>query len=293
MTRTKQGAVRLFSAAFLAPALVLYVAFVAIPILMSAYYGMTDWRIMGGRSFVFLDNFRKLAGDQAYWLSARNTVVVAATSLLVQLPVAFVVAYLLYRRGRGTGFFRTAYFIPVVVSPIAIGTMFSLFYSGEMGPLNALLDALGAGFLKRKWLADKDVVLASVIFPDVWRFIGYYVVLCLSGMASLPKEVLEGATIDGASGPRTFFSVVVPLMADVIGIAVVLSVTGCLKAFEMPLALTDGGPGAHSTYLSLYMFKTAFTYQKFGYGSAVTMTILAYALAFTALYRRLFKAEEY
>jgi len=277
---------RRFAVLFLSPGFILYTLFVFVPICLSVYYSLTDWRIMGSRHFVFLENYRNLLTDKAYAQTLGNTLTVMSASLLIQLPAALFFAYLLYIRKKHTDLYRTLYFIPVVISPIAIGTMFSLFYNGNLGPINSFLDLAGLSFLKQKWLADPDVVLGAVIFPDIWRFIGYYVVLFLSGLNGIPGSMIESAMIDGASRSRTFFSVILPQLRDVAVVAVILSVTGSLKSFEMPLALTDGGPGNLSAYISLYMFKTAFKYQKFGYGSAVTITILFYALLLTVLIKK-------
>ncbi len=275
-----------FSILFLSPGFLLYTMFVFIPICLSMYYSLTDWNIMGGRQFIFLDNYKNLMTDRAYWQSFQNTLAVIGSSLFIQLPLSLALAYLLFIKKDNISIYRVAYFIPVVISPIAIGTMFSLFYNGELGPINAFLDVINLPGLKQRWLSDPNIVLAAVIIPDIWRYIGYYIILFLSGLSGIPKSLVESAMIDGAGRSRTFFSIILPQLRPVFVVAVVLMVTGSLKSFEFPLALTDGGPGHLSSYLSLYMFKTAFKYQKFGYGSAVTITILIYALVFTVLIKK-------
>lgn len=272
---------RRFSVLFMSPGFILYTMFVFIPICLSVYYSLTDWKIMGGCNFIALENYKELLGDTAYWQSFRNTLLVITASLLIQLPVALALAYILFLKRRCVDIYRVAFFLPVVISPIAIGSMFSLFYNGELGPINNFFEMIHLSALKQRWLSDPDIVLSAVILPDIWRYIGYYVILFLSGLSGIPKALFESAMIDGAGRVRTFFSIILPQLRSVFVVTVVLIVTGCLKSFEFPLALTDGGPGYASSYISLYMFKTAFTYQKFGYGSAITITILIYALVVT------------
>lgn len=277
---------------FLAPAFLLYSLLMILPILLSAGYGFYSWNAIGMKSFIGLQNYRELIADPDYWMTFRNTAMLIASSLIFQLPIAFFLSFLLYRMGRRSELFRTVYFFPVVISPIAIGTLFALFYNGELGPLNDLLEFIMGPRGRRNWLSDPDLVLGAVIAPDIWRYIGYYIVIFYAGLQGIPESLQESAVIDGASGRTILFRIIIPLLVHVIQICFVLSVTGCLKSFALPLALTDGGPGVRSSYLSLYMFKTAFTHHRFGYGSAVTITILIYALVLTWIVKRIFPRDD-
>ncbi|MBF9016902.1 MULTISPECIES: carbohydrate ABC transporter permease [unclassified Oceanispirochaeta] len=280
-----------FCLAFLAPAFLLYSVLMILPIFLSAGYGFFSWNAIGAKTFVGLQNYRELLSDPDYWITFKNTAVLIAASLIFQLPIAFLVSFILHGMGKKSEIYRTIYFFPVVISPIAIGTLFALLYNGELGPLNSLLELLMGPEGRRNWLSDSDLVLGSVIAPDVWRYIGYYIVIFYAGLQGIPSSLYESALIDGASKKTVFFRIIIPLLTHVIQICFILSVTGCLKSFALPLALTDGGPGVRSSYLSLYMFKTAFSHHRFGYGSAVTMTILIYALGLTAILKRAFPRE--
>ena len=276
-----------FICSFLAPAIILYSLLMIIPIFLSGTYSFQSWSA-GEFRFLGMENFKELLIDPDYWKTFFNTFTLIGASLIFQLPIAFFISFLLYRIGRKSEMFRTLYFFPVIISPIAIGTLFSLLYNGELGPVNDFLEFIFGPNGRRNWLSDPDLVLGAVIAPDVWRYIGYYIVIFYAGLQGIPKSYFESARIDGASDRSILFRIIIPLLTNVIQICIILSVTGCLKSFALPLALTDGGPGVRSSYLSLYMFKTAFSHHRFGYGSAVTMTILVYAFGLTFLLRRLF-----
>ncbi len=278
---------RLFCILFLAPALVLYVVFVVGPLVASAWYSLTEWDGIASRKFIAGMNFLELLGTRNYWMMFANTAKMVGISVAIQVPLGLVLAYLLYRRTRGFKVVRAILFLPVVIAPIAVGLMFRLFYNSEIGLLNGLLAALHLSSWQRQWLSDPHVLLYMVILPQVWQYIGLYVVIFFAALQSLPEQIFESATIDGASSTRSFFSMAVPLVWEVIQLAVILCVTGSMKAFEHPWIMTQGGPGYRSSYLTVYMFRVAFLERRFGYGSAVAISIVVLSLAFTVLYRRL------
>lgn len=277
---------RLFSLCFLAPALIMYVVFVVIPLLTSGWYGLTEWNGIGGQRFVALGNFFELLRSQDYWATFGNTAIMVGLSVLFQVPLGVILAYLLYRNTRGFKVIRAILFLPVVIAPIAVGIMFRLFYNSEIGLLNGLLAAFHLVSLQRQWLSDPRILLYMVIFPQVWQYIGLYVVIFFAALQSLPEQVFESAALDGASSFMLFRAMAVPLLWDIIQIGVVLCVTGSMKAFEHPWIMTMGGPGYRSSYLTVYMFRVAFLERRFGYGSAVALTIVFLSVGFTILYRK-------
>lgn len=234
-----------------------------------------------------IQNYVKIFTQKDYWRVLLNTLKLVGASVFIQIPVATVLSFLLLRRTKGYKFFRTFYFIPVVVAPIAIGIMFSIFYNGDAGPINRILDMLHLSFLKRNWLSDVKVVANSVIFPQIWQYIGYSLVIIFAAMKSIDNEMLESADIDGAGPLQVFIKIVVPMCWDAILVAVILVVTGSLKSFDYSWALTQGGPGNASSFLAVYMYKTAFVQNKFGLGSSITVTIMVYSVMLTVLMKRL------
>lgn len=277
---------RLFKIVFLAPALSLYLLFILISIIMSFGIGFTDWNVVGKMHFLGLDNYTQIVHDRNYWQVLKNTGLLVAASAFVQVPLAVVLAYMVFRSRFGMKLCRTVYFLPTVVAPIIIGVMFSLFYNGEVGIVNPLLMKLGIIHEKVAWLSNKDTVLGAVMVPQIWQFIGYYFVIMLAGLQGIPKEMFESSQIDGADTVQTFFYIALPLAKNACRICLVLGLTGALKAFVHPMVLTEGGPGVASSYVALYMLRTAFSESRFGYGSAITMTIMVYTLAITFFINR-------
>ncbi|ANY66303.1 sugar ABC transporter permease [Paenibacillus sp. BIHB 4019] len=276
----------LFSVIFLAPAILLFLAFFIVPVLFSGYYSMTEWDAVQKPEFIGFGNFSDLWRDADYWKSMQNTLWLVFLTLTIKIPVALILAYLISQIKRGFKFFRTVYFLPVVIAPMAIGLMFSLIYA-EAGMLNKVLDAIGLSFLKQNWLSDPDIVLFAVAAPQVWQTIGLFFIILLAALQAIPKETFESAEIDGASSIRTFFSIVIPMLWDVLQVCIILGVTGALKMFDHAWAITQGGPGVASAFASVYMFMKGFGSYEFGYASAVSVTIAAYALVFTVLFKKL------
>lgn len=272
---------------FSAPAFLLYTLFIIIPVGYSAYYSVTNWNGVSASVFNGFANYLEIFQTKDYWKVLLNTMRLLMASVFVQIPIAMVLSFLLLRGTRGYKFFRTLYFFPVVVAPVAIGIMFSLFYNGDVGPLNQLLDAVGLGVLRRNWLSDVKVVINSVIFPQIWQYIGYSLVILFTSMKSIPQDIFESADMDGASSTQVFLRIVIPMIFDTIMIAVVLVVTGSLKSFDYCWALTKGGPGNASALMSVYMYKTAFVQNQFGTGSAITMTILVYSIGLTTIFKKI------
>lgn len=277
----------LFAVIFIMPAFILYTIFIVAPVFFSTYYSFTSWDGIGMPKMNGIQNYIKMFSMKDYWKVLLNTIKLIGASVFIQIPVATILSFLLLRRTKGYKFFRTFYFIPVVVAPIAIGIMFSIFYNGDVGPVNQLLDLLHLSFLKQNWLSDVKVVVNSVIFPQIWQYIGYSLVIIFAAMKSVDNEMLESADIDGANSVSDLYKDCCPVCWDAIIVAVILVVTGSLKSFDYSWALTQGGPGNASSFLAVFMYKTAFVQNKFGLGSSITVTIMIYSIALSAFIKRL------
>ena len=269
---------------FLLPVFLIYTIFLFVPLVQSAYYSLTSWNGVTEKVFVGLDNFKALFSNSDYWITFWNTIKLVVISLCIQIPVGLLLAYLLYSKVKGMKIFRTIFFLPVVIAPVAISLMFSLFYNSEIGIFNKVLEAIGLGRFATNWLSKFHTLLYAVMVPQVWQYIGLYVTIFLGALQSMPEELSESAQIDGANRTQTFFHVVLPEIANFTNICVILCVTGSLKAFEHSWIMTGGGPGVRSAYLGVYMYKTAFVNSDFGTGSAITVTIVLLSLVITVLF---------
>lgn len=278
--------------AFLLPVFVIYTAFLFIPLVQTAFYSLTEWNGITEKIYVGFDNYKELFGSSDYWLVFWNTIQLVVITLLIQIPAGLILAYLLYMKTKGMKIFRTIYFLPVVIAPVAISLMFSLFYNSEIGVFNRILEMIGLGAFQTNWLSNTDTLLYAVMAPQVWQYIGLYVTIFLGALQSVPSELVESAQIDGAGQVKTFFHVILPQIAGFSNICIILCITGSLKAFEHSWIMTGGGPGVRSSYLGVYMYKTAFVNSDFGTGSAITMTIVALSLVITLIVNAVFSARE-
>lgn len=286
--RAKNGKLT-FSISFLFPAFILYTVFLILPMLASLYFSVLKWDGITTAKFVGTKNFVDLFTNDRYFMKViLNTVKSMAAGACIQLPLAMILAYLVYRTTRGFHFFQSVYFVPVVISATVIGLMFSLFFNPSFGPVNAFFEAVGLKGLIKNWLTDPGVVLFSVIMPGIWQYIGYHFIILLAGMQSIPREIIESAYIDGANSVDIFFQIVIPNIKGMIQVCLVICLTGAIKTFDIPYLMTQGGPGAESTFLSIYMYKEAFVDSSIGRGTAVAVCMLVLALTVTFLVNGVF-----
>lgn len=287
-SRAKRGK-WIFSISFHLPSFILYTVFLILPMFASLYFSVLKWDGITTAKFVGVKNFVDLFTNDRYFIKViLNTVKSMAAGVCIQLPLALVLAYLVYRTTRGFHFFQSVYFVPVVISATVIGLMFSLFFNPSFGPVNAFFEAVGLKGWIKNWLTDPGVVLFSVIMPGIWQYIGYHFIILLAGMQSIPREIIEGAYIDGANSTDIFFHIVIPNIKGMIQVCLVICLTGAIKTFDIPYLMTQGGPGAESTFLSIYMYKEAFVDSSIGRGTAVAVCMLVLALAVTFLVNGVF-----
>jgi raffinose/stachyose/melibiose transport system permease protein len=244
---------------------------------------VTKWNGVGEKQLIGLEHFRSLFASTDYWRTFSNTLKLVGITLIVQVPGGLLIAYLLHHKTRFFKLYRTLYFLPVVIAPVAIGLMFSLFYNSEVGIFNQLLDAVGLGACKRRWLSDPQVVVYSVIAPQAWQYIGMYITIFLAALQGVPEELMESAQIEGANSAQRFWHIMLPQIRSFVVICLILCITGAFKSFEHPWVMTSGGPGVWSSYLGVYMYRTAFVDFDFGKASAISVTIVALSLCSTAV----------
>lgn len=274
---------------FMLPATLVFLAVVIAPIFISGYYSTLAWDGIGVGKFIALGNFHKfLDGKNGFPVAVANSFYLAALSVFVQLPIAFLFARILASGVKGEGFFRTVYFIPVIVSTVVIGQMWIKIYNPQYGLLNQLFRYAGLPGLAQEWLGNKEIALASVFVPLIWQYVGYHILLFYAGIKTIPQEIMEAARIDGASYHDITFRIIVPNLVSVIEICVVLAVVGSLKTFDLIYVITGGGP-LHATEVpTILMFNTIFHRNQYGYGSSMAMFIVAECLVLTVAIRGIF-----
>jgi raffinose/stachyose/melibiose transport system permease protein len=270
----------------LGPALVLFAAFVLLPICIAAYYGLFNWTGYGPLSdFTGLHNYKLVLEDPVFRSSLWHNLIIAALSLIIQLPVSVAIALLLNRRMRGGSFLRMAVFAPYVVSQATTAVLWLLLLQPG-GFVDEVMQAVGLRGLIQDWLADPNIVLYTMFVVLTWQFIGFGIILLLAGLQGIPRELREAAAIDGASSWRTTRYITLPLLGPTIRIWIFLSMIGSLQVFDLVWIMTLGGPDNASSTMVTYMIFFGFRSLEFGYGSAaaVILFVISFVLAF--LYQR-------
>jgi raffinose/stachyose/melibiose transport system permease protein len=261
---------------FLTPALLVYGLAVLAPILQSLFLSFYSWDGITDRTFIGLDNYRRmLTDDPIFWQAFLNALVYLAVCLVFQLGLALFVANLLSYAGRGKEVAKVLYLLPAIISTVAIAFLFQRIYSAEpAGLVNQLLNAVGLDGLARPWLSDVDTVLVAVSAPEGWRFTGLYMLILYAAILAVPKELEEAARLDGASTWQVFWQIRFPHIRPVWITTMIMAATYSLRGFDIPYLLTNGGPGQASELMTTYMFKTAFRSTEFGYASTISVFIV-------------------
>ncbi|MDC3416049.1 sugar ABC transporter permease [Aquibacillus sp. 3ASR75-54] len=269
---------------FIAPALIVYGVYVVYSIFMTFYYSMFDWSgIDKNLVFLGLDNYIKLFQDDIFWKSLGNNSLLVITSLLTQIPLGLIMALLLFSPIRGMRFFRSIYFMPFLMSTVAIGILFIFIYDGNFGLLNGLLGAIGLESLQQAWIGNEQTAIWAVIATVCWQFAPFYMILFRAAIVGIPEELYEAADIDGAKKWQRFKNITLPLLMPIIITSSILSIIGSLKYFDLIYVMTGGGPNNSTELMATYMYRQTFTNFNMGYGSTISFSMFMIALGVTVV----------
>lgn len=279
---------------FLLPALVLFLTIIIVPIFMSVTYSLTEWDGIGKKVFTGFDNYKELflTNSDGFWRAVKNSLIFAAGSVFVQLPISLVLALILARGVKGERFYVSVYFIPVLISTVVIGQLWMKIYNPQYGLLNTVLRSMGLEQLTGNWLGDTKKVIFAVIVPVLWQYIGYHMLLMYASVRSISEEIFEAARIDGANGIQTALHITIPLMKPILKVCVTFAVVGSLKNFDLVYVMTGGGPAGASQLPSTLMVETIFSRNMYGYGSSMAIFIILECFLFAWLIRGAFRDNE-
>jgi ABC-type sugar transport system permease subunit len=256
------------------PGLLLYLVFVVYPLVQGVWISFHRWDGFGEMKWIGLNNYGFALDDKIFLQSLWHTVIFAVGVTVVKNVLALPLAVLLDQKLRGETFFRTSIFLPVTTAFVAIGVLWSWIYNPTFGLLNSVLEALGLDFLIRGWLTDPNIALGSIMVVDIWKWMGFHVVLFLAGLQSIPRELYEAALIDGANRRQTFFHITLPLLNQVIAVSVLLSLLGAFVSnYDVVYVMTGGGPN-HATEVALtWIVHTALHLSDLGKASAMSVIL--------------------
>lgn len=272
-----------------APALAIFGVFTIVPMASVVYYSLTDYNgFVGVPEFVGLDNFiRIFSGDERIMGALGHTGIYAFFYVVVQIVVAFLLAVLLERAIRGAAFYRAAFFLPVVISSVAVAFTWSFMFDPNTGSINSVLRAVGLDALAQDWLGNYDLALYSVILVDLWRNIGFSIVIFIAGLGTIPVETIEAARIDGAGPWSMLRYITIPLMRPTIILVAVLAINGALRAFDTVYLMTSGGPGNQTELYMTLAFDKAFVNRQFGLSSAMSILVVLVLVPIAIIQSRL------
>ncbi|RMF34267.1 MAG: sugar ABC transporter permease [Alphaproteobacteria bacterium] len=264
---------------FLLPGVAMFLIYVIIPIFQSIDISFYAWDGLGEKVWVGLGNYVELFGDEAFYTSLKNNVIWLVLYMLA-LPAGLFVALFLNQTVRGIRIYKSLFFFPFVISQVVVGLVFSWFYDPSNGLLNLALQALG--FEPVPVLADENWVTYGIIAAGLWPQTAYCMILYLTGLNAIDPEQIEAARLDNARGWKMLWYVVLPQLRPATFIAVVVTVIGALRSFDLVSIMTDGGPWGSSRVLAFYMYEQAFSEYGFrmGYGAAIAVVLFAIMMVY-------------
>jgi len=241
--------------------------FTTFPVIFSLLLTFNKWNIISPMEWVGIGNWERLFNDRLFWISIFNTLKFLAIHIPLQIIVALALAEVLNQNIKFRGFFRAAFFLPVVVSGVVVTILWQQLYGFETGVLNRLLVQVGLG--KVGWLIDPEISMISIAIMATWKNVGLYVILFLIGLQTVPKQYYEAADVEGASHWQKFWNITVPMINPTIFMVVILSTIGGFSLFIEPYIMTGGGPLNSTLSAVLYIYKQAFEYYHMGYSATL------------------------
>ncbi len=280
--RKLQTQKRIFLILAITPAFGGYLLFTLYPNLMSIYYSLLNWDGLSEPKFVGLDNYLTLLQDKYVWRALYHNLIYMTVVPVLVIMISLLLAYLLTHKAyKGSSFLKVLFFFPNVLSSVVVALLWAFVYDGSFGLLNSLLRLVGFNIGDYYWLGEIKTALWAIVPPYVWGGVGFYVIIFINAMATIPKSLYETAILDGANHMERLFQITIPLIMPIIRVSGLFLVLGSFKGFEHVLILTNGGPSGSTDVIGLYMFNLAFgsEYHNYGYASAIGMFLFVILVA--------------
>ncbi len=280
--------------AFVAPALLVFIAFIIYPIAYSLRLSFHEWSgyTVEWGPFVGLQNYVELAKDEVFWKAVKNSAVFVVVRTPLEVGLGFGLALLLDRAIPGRGLLRTLFFIPVVMSLVVVTIVFQRILETNSGLLNTFLVRVGLDSLAQPWLADPKTALGAIIAVSVWKNVGFSLVILLAGLQGLSQDVIEAARVDGANAPQLIARIITPLMRPILAMTALLSIISGLKVFDLIFIMTRGGPVYSTEVLATLLYRQAFELNNMGLASAVAVVMVAIVMATAAFQFAVLRGQE-
>lgn len=279
--------------AFIAPAFVFFTLFIIIPTIASVYYSFTSWDgISPTVRFVGLANYKEIFTSARFGNALKNTVILTIFISIIENAMALSLALIVDNVRWGKNFFRSAFYIPVLISGIVSGFIWKIMYNYNFGTFNSILKDIGLDSFKQDWLGNTKLTLIMVGVVLIWKGAGYYMIIYLASLQSVSPELIEAAQIDGASPFQRFKSITMPLISGAFTINFTLSLIGGLKVFDQINVMTDGGPGFTTETLVYLLYKVGFNEGRQGFGTAVGIMLLFIIIVLNTIQQKFLRGRE-
>lgn len=262
--------------AYLIPCLCIYIFVFIVPAAASILLSFFKFSNIRKFSFIGLQNYLTLIHDPNVWIALKNNLFLVAVSLIGQIGIAFVLACILNSsKTILAGLSRTVIYFPVTISAVVIGYVWKMVFDYNYGIVAKLLEFVGRSDLIAPWLGQESTVMLCVCIPLIWQYVGFHLVILVSAMTSIDQDIYESSSIDGAGALQKAVYITLPMIKNTLLICVFLCISANMKVFDHIMTLTNGGPGFASNVLALYAYNVSFSQMNMGYGSAVSVFILA------------------
>ena len=284
LQRNKQRETNRVAAIFLAPVALILVMYVFYPIVNTFYTSLFEWNgISADKLFIGVKNWSKLITDEVFWFAFTNNIKIMILSICIQIPLGLAMATFLDFVGKKANVFKVIWFIPMLISSVAIGFLFTYALATKGGIVSAISNFFGGKNIDL--LGNPDTALYTIIAIIAWQFTPFYMVYCMAAYTNISPEVFEAARIDGATRGQYFWKIALPLLTPSLKSAAILSMVGSLKYFDLIYVMTNGGPGRSTELMATYMYKLSFSEFNMGYGStaAAGMFILISLIALVTM----------
>lgn len=289
----KKGRFDKVTFAFIAPAFVFFTLFIIVPTLASVYYSFTSWDgLSPDVKFIGLANYREILFSARFHNALKNTFILTVFISILENAMALGLALLVDNVKWGKNFFRSAFYIPVLISGIVSGFIWKIMYNYNFGAINSILNAIGMGDFRQDWLGNPSLTLIMVGVVLVWKGAGYYMIIYLASLQSVPTDVVEAAAIDGATPWQRFKAITLPLISGAFTINFTLSLINGLKVFDQISVMTDGGPGFTTETIVYLLYKVGFNEGRQGFGTAVGIVLLFIIIILNAVQQKFLKSRE-
>ena len=268
---------------FLLPGLAFFTLYVIAPIFQSIWISFYDWDGLGEKTWIGFDNYRELLDDDRFYTSLKNNVLWLVLYMLA-VPIGLAIALFLNQTVAGIRLYKSLFFFPFVISQVVVGLIFAWFYDPSFGIVGKLWEAFGA--TPPAILADENLVTYGIIFAGLWPQIAYCMILYLTGLNNVSPDQIEAARLDNARGWRMLWHVIIPQLKPATFIAIVVTVIGALRSFDLIAIMTQGGPYGSSNVLAYYMYETALSEYgyRYGYGSAIATVLFLIMLVYISYF---------